>query len=148
MTGVQTCALPISGNNNYNGNAYDANILSPESYYTDSSGNTIYKFRMPLGDNKNYDFVVFNDGLDGGHETERIKYDPGYIYDSTGKSATKHYDSKQHPTKIYTGRTNDQYPSSGDQTEYIYIKNSANWQDLHIAFYDSSDQQILQGGHG
>lgn len=144
--------VPVSGNNNYNGNAYDASILSPESYYTDSDGNTIYKFRMPLGDNKNYDYVVFNDGLKGGHETERIGYDnhynPGYIYDSTGKSATKHYDSKQHPTKIYTGRTNDQYPSSGDQTEYIYIKNSANWQDLHIAFYDSSDQQILQGGHG
>ena len=139
--------VPVSGNN-YNGNAYDASILSPESYYTDSYGNTIYKFRMPLGDNKNYDYVVFNDGLKGGNETERIKYNPGYIYDSTGKSATKHYDSKQHPTKIYTGRTNDKYSSSGDQTEYIYIKNSANWQDLHIAFYDSSDQQILQGGHG
>ena len=139
-----TYSIHTTGNE-YNGTGASG-TLSPESYYTVGS-EKIYKFRLPMGDRKNYSKVVFNNGLksqSGGQETGVIDYEAGYIYSKNG-SATKHYEKK--PTKTYTGRTNTAY-TSDDKTEYIYIKNTAGWQDLHITFYDANDGQILQKGHG
>ena len=107
-----------------------------------------------MGDRKNYSKVVFNNGLksqSGGQETGVIDYEAGYIYSKNG-SATKHYEKK--PTKTYTGRTITVTETVNEQEvqntypEYIYIKNTAGWQDLHITFYDANDGQILQKGHG
>ena len=137
-----TYSISTSGNE-YNGRSVTTSTISPESYYT-SGSNRIYKFRLPKGDAKNYSKVIFNDGLSGSHETGVISYKAGCIYDKSGNE-TKHYDKT--PTEIYSVRTNSNY-SSDDKTEYIYIKNSRNWDDLHITFYDSDGNQILQGGCG
>jgi len=137
-----TYSISTSGNK-YNGTGVTTSTISPESYYT-AGGKKIYKFCLPKGDAKNYSKVIFNDGLSGGHETGVIAYKAGCIYDKSGNE-TKHYDKT--PTEIYSVRTNSNY-SSDDKTEYIYIKNSRNWDDLHITFYDSDGNQILQGGCG
>lgn len=137
-----TYSISTSGNK-YNGTDVTTSTISPESYYT-SSGKRIYKFRLPKGDAKNYSKVIFNDGLSGGHETGVIAYKAGCIYDKSGNE-TKHYD--EIPTEIYLVRSNNSY-SSDDKTEYIYIKNRRNWDDLHITFSDSDGNQILQGGCG
>ena len=132
--------------NTYNGNTYTG-TLSPEATFgftKNSTNYTVYKFRLPKGDRKNYSKVIFNNGLNGGKETDVIEYHAGYMYTKSG-AATKHYDSK--PTVTYTARTNNNY-SGSDKTEYIYIKNTAGFDDPHIIFYDNSGNQILQSGCG
>lgn len=122
----------------YGNTVPDAHIAdAPESTFTDAGGKVVYKFRIPLGDRKNYSKVIFNDGLiskNGGHETGVITYSAGYLYKSNGSSA-QHYENK--PTVSYQQR--------GDR---LCIKNTANWDDIHIIFYDEDGTQILQGGKG
>ncbi len=132
----------------------DKGTLSPEAVFT-LSGHTIYKFRIPMGDRKNYSKVVFNDGLkaiNGGHETGVIAYQSGYIYDKSG-TPTKHYEKSS--TVNYTGRTASAVINAGEEneatvtwTEYVYVKNTQNWDDLHITFYDNKGKQIYQKGCG
>ena len=128
----------------YNGTTPVANKLSPESTFKNSNGKTVYKFRIPKGDRKNYSKVIFNDGLSsqgGKYETGVIDYRPGYLYKSDG-SCQKHYDNN--PTVTYATR--------GGANDYIYVKidsTTANtWDDPHITFYDNYGRQVLQGGHG
>ena len=128
----------------YNGTSTTGGVLSPESTFKNSNNNTVYKFRIPKGDRKNYSKVVFNDGLSsqgGKYETGVIDYTPGYLYTSSGVGY-EHYDSS--PTETYTTRS--------DNDDYIYIKmdatTAATWDDPHITFYDNYGRQILQSGHG
>lgn len=134
---------------------------APESTFKFTKNGTeynVYKFRVPLGDRKNYKKVIFNNGLasqqsgslnSGGdgklHETtvipnadENSSYNAGYIYMADG-SSIRHFD--QDSTTSFTKR------GTGD--DYIYIKTSeSTWDDMHIVFYDSNGRQILQGGTG
>lgn len=145
-----TYNYPIADDDNdttlekYNGTTLAANKLSPESTFKNSNGKTVYKFRIPKGDRKNYSKVIFNDGLSsqgGKYETGVIDYRPGYLYKSDG-SCQKHYDNN--PTVTYATR--------GGANDYIYVKidsTTANtWDDPHITFYDNYGRQVLQGGHG
>ena len=126
----------------YNGTT-TGGTLNPVATFT-SGGYKIYKFRIPKGDRKNYSKVIFNSGL-GGTETGVIDYQPGHMYDKSGKSE-KHYENS--PTKLYTASTNSNL-SGDDKTEYIYVKNTlSGWDDLHVTFYDANGGQILQGGKG
>ena len=128
--------------NKYNGTD-SSGTLNPVATFT-SGDYTIYKFRIPKGDRKNYSKVIFNSGL-GGTETGVIDYQPGHMYDKNGKSE-KHYENS--PTKLYTASTNSNL-SGDDKTEYIYVKNTlSGWDDLHVTFYDANGGQILQGGKG
>ena len=122
----------------------EVNITSPETTFT-KGGNTIYKFRIPKGDRKNYSKVIFNDGLkgqSGGNETGVIEYKPGYLYKKNG-SSEKYYSKS--PTQTYTKK-------SGLTDGYLYVKvndtNLATWDNLHITFYNSNGEQILQSGCG
>ncbi len=119
--------------------------LSPETTFTNSNDKTVYKFRIPKGDRKNYSKVIFNNGLssqNGGQETGVIEYYPGYLYKADG-SPYQHYD--EGPTDTYPARSNT-------NDEYIYVKidttTAGTWDDPHITFYDNHGRQILQGGHG
>ena len=124
---------------------YDYSLpVNPESTYTDKAGRTVYKFRVPKGERKNYSKVIFNNGLksqlsgNGGdgklHETGVITFHRGYLYTSSGSS------------KLHNEVTSTtSYEQRGD---YLYIKNTAGWDDIHIRFYNSSGSQILQTGEG
>ena len=118
--------------------------LNPESTYTDKNNLTVYKFRVPKGERKNYSKVIFNNGLksqlsvNGGdgklHETGVITFHRSYLYTSSGSS------------KLHNEATSTtSYEQRGD---YLYIKNTAGWDDIHIKFYNSSGSQILQTGEG
>ena len=138
--------------NTYNGKNTDgsANLTSPETTFT-SNGKTIYKFRVPKGDRTNYSKVVFNDGLKGmggGNETDAILYQKGHIYDKNGNEK-KHYESS--PTQTYTQSVVVENEGESNETstpEYLYIKNTAGWNDLHITFYNKNGGQVLQSGVG
>ena len=112
---------------------YNAN---PETTF--NYGGTVYKFRIPKGELKNYSKVIFNDGLSsrgGSHETSVIKYRAGYLYSLNNLSGEKYYDSS----------TAD-YQMRGD---YLYvICNDSSVDNLHVQFYNSNGIQILQSGHG
>ena len=127
--------------------------LGPDATFTYKDGNTnytVYKFRIPMGDRKNYSKVIFNTGLSGfggGKETGVIEYNPGYIYRLNG-SCIKHFEKDS--TVPYEARTS--IVSSEEVYDYIYVKttgnDTTNWDDMHITFYDSNGTQIYQGGHG
>ena len=130
----------------------DKGTLSPEASFKLSNDRVIYKFRVPKGDDKNYRKVVFNNGLksqSGGSETGVIDYQAGYIYDKGGTS-TQYY--KHSPTKDYSGRQITITLNAGEENgttqtlpvEYVYVKNTQNWDNLHITFYDTNGNQILQ----
>ena len=143
-----TYGYPVT-DNKYNGTTNSGGVISPEATVT-INGSTVYKFRIPKGDRKNYSKVIFNDGLSsqgGGNETGVIDYEAGHVYDKDGRSE-KHYENS--PTTPYTARTNSSL-SGDDKTEYIYVLNSTAsdiWDDLHITFYDANGTQILQQGKG
>ena len=115
--------------------------LNPESTYTDKNNLTVYKFRVPKGERKNYSKVIFNNGLKSQlasgispHETGVISYHRGYLYTASGSS------------KLHNETTSTtSYEQRGD---HLYIKNSAGWDDIHIKFYNSSGSHILQTGEG
>ena len=102
---------------------------------------TVYKFRVPKGERKNYSKVIFNNGLKSQlasgispHETGVISYHRGYLYTASGSS------------KLHNETTSTtSYEQRGD---HLYIKNSAGWDDIHIKFYNSSGSHILQTGEG
>ena len=133
----------------YNGTLYSTptttvNIANaPDAVYTDKDNKKVYKFRIPMGDRTNYGKVIFNDGLNGGHETKVISYSPGTLY--AGNSKYNHFASSS--TNIYTPRNN-----TGNSDEYIYVKvptaSQSTWDDLHIVFYDSAEKRILQKSPG
>ena len=116
---------------------------APDAVYTDKDNKKVYKFRIPMGDRTNYGKVIFNDGLNGGHETKVISYSPGTLY--AGNSKYNHFASSS--TNIYTPRNN-----TGNSDEYIYVKvptaSQSTWDDLHIVFYDSAEKRILQKSPG
>ena len=119
---------------------------NPDTVFTDkNSQTTVYKFKVPMGERKNYSKVIFNNGLkskvstangaDGKtHETGAISYIEGFLYTASGASR-QHFESNK----------TIQYALRGD---LLYIKNTANWDDIHIQFYNSSGSQILQSGKG
>lgn len=122
-------------------------IANPDNTFADkNSGTTVYKFKVPLGERRNYSKVIFNNGLkaqvsstspaDGKtHETGVITYSRGYLYKADG-SAYQHYENN--PTI--------QYEQRGDK---LYIKTvESSRDDIHIKFYNASGTQILQGGSG
>lgn len=138
-----TYTYSVTGSENeYNGTGNAGNI-SPETTFKNSNGKTIYKFRVPKGDRKNYNKVIFNDGLSsqgGKYETSVIAYNPGYLYKSDG-SRTQYYTVDS--TSTFTARDSD---------SYIYVKMNNDtykvWDNLHITFYDNNGRQIHQGGDG
>ena len=115
--------------------------LNPESTYTDKNNLTVYKFRVPKGERKNYSKVIFNNGLKSQlvsgvslHETSVITFHRGYLYTASGSS------------KLHNEATSTtSYEQRGD---YLYIRNTAGWDDIHIQFYNSSGSRILQTGEG
>ncbi|MEE3404524.1 MAG: hypothetical protein VZR73_10615, partial [Acutalibacteraceae bacterium] len=126
--------------------------LRVDSTYQDKDGNTIYKFRMPLGDDTNYKKVMFSDGLigsgtalntggGGGHESKVHDVEGGKGYTSNGSWTQT---SAAGTTETYTFR------KTSSQTDYIYIvNNNANpWGDIHIKFYDGNGNRVGQGGNG
>ena len=141
----------------YEGSLYtstaDGNPTNPE---TTIKGKTIYKFRIPKselksyanGEKRNYDKVIFNDGLnstkDTGvtktHETHKIDFEAGALYNYKGKKL-KSYSST--PTVPYTKRDGD---------SYLYIKttgtDTTNWDNMHVTFYKENGDRILQNGNG
>lgn len=135
----------------YTGSLYDSsNTIStptnPEttfSYTRDTSTYKVYKFRIPLGERRNYDHVIFNDGLSrySAHdmETDVINYTPGFIY-YADRSSDSHFESLT--TDIYSSTRGD----------YLYIKMDSTtlgtWDDLHVTFYNASGTEILQSGTG
>ena len=135
----------------YTGNLYNsgnesATPTNPEttfSYTRNSTSYKVYKFRIPLGERRNYDHVIFNDGLSrystNDKETDVINYTPGFIY-YADRSSDSHYYSLN--TDVYSSTRGD----------YLYIKMDNTtlntWDDLHVKFYNASGTEILQGGTG
>ena len=118
--------------------------INPESTFT-YNGDTVYKFRIPKSERvtyenngkRVYDKVIFNDGssrYSNGKETGMIGFKAGYIYSPDDTTGKKYYGEA---TNNYTGR--------GD---YLYINNAANWDNLHVTFYNANGTAILQGGKG
>ena len=134
-----------SGSETGTSDIYDySSPINPESTYTDKNSRTVYKFRVPKGERKNYSKVIFNNGLksrlsgNGGdgklHETGVITFHRGYLYTSSGSS------------KLHNEATST--TSYEQRSDYLYIKNTAGWDDIHIQFYNSSGSQIFQTGEG
>ncbi len=122
--------------------------LRVDSTYVDKNGNTIYKFRRPLGDDTNYKKVMFSDGLlgsgtalgsggGGGHETK--------VYDAEGG---KGYTENGSWTQTSTGGTTETYTFRNSDYIYIVNNNADKWGDIHIKFYDSNGNRVGQGGNG
>ena len=150
-----------SGGGLYTSSA-DGEATNPETIFNKAagSGNTItavYKFRLPKselksyanGTKRNYDKVIFNDGLsnskDSGisktHETPYISFKAGAQYNANGTQ-----------TKRYSTSATVNYTKRGSSDDYIYIRmteaQAADWDDMHITFYNSSGNRILQSGDG
>jgi len=117
-------------------------IANPDNTFADKNNSTtVYKFKIPLGERKNYSKVIFNNGLKSQigsntlEETGVIDYNRGYLYKANG-SSYQHYENK--PT--------NQFEQRGDK---LYIRTGeSSWDDIHIKFYNASGTQILQGGKG
>ena len=135
---------------------------NPETAYkvanvgTNGRVTAIYKFRIPKselksyanGEKRNYDKVIFNDGLSNAkdtgvtktHETRKIDFEAGALYNSNG-TKVKTYSSTA--TVPYTKREGD---------SYLYIKttgaNTTDWDNMHITFYNTNGNRILQSGNG
>ena len=143
--GVAPVGSQFNDGSDHNSTIYDYTpSANPESTFEITKGSTaytVYKFRLPEGDRKNYSKVIFNDGLSkhsGGKETSPITYNAGYIYYEDGGSK-KHFEN--YSTEQYTAR--------GGADDYLYIKTSdSSWDDMHITFYDANGTQIHQGGKG
>ena len=124
--------------------------INPESTFT-YNGDTVYKFKIPKSERvtyenngkRVYDKVIFNDGFkkysantstSSNNETGMIGFKAGYIYSPDDTTGKKYYGDA---TSNYTGR--------GD---YLYINNAANWDNLHVTFYNANGTAIWQGGTG
>ena len=136
-----------SGHSDIYGYPLSGSIANPDNTFADKNNNTtVYKFKIPLGERKNYSKVIFNNGLqsqvsltspaDGKtHETGVIDYNRGYLYKANG-SAYQHYENN--PTIQYEQRGDKLYIKTGESSR----------DDIHIKFYNASGTQILQGGSG
>ena len=124
--------------------------INPESTFQ-YDGGTVYKFKIPKSERvtyenngkRVYDKVIFNDGFkkysantstSSNNETGMIGFKAGYIYSPDYTTGKKYYGDA---TSNYTGR--------GD---YLYINNAADWDNLHVTFYNASGTAIWQGGTG
>ena len=124
--------------------------INPESTFQ-YDGGKVYKFKIPKSERvtyenngkRVYDKVIFNDGFkkysantstSSNNETGMIGFKAGYIYSPDDTTGKKYYGEA---TNNYTGR--------GD---YLYINNAANWDNLHVTFYNANGTAILQGGKG
>ncbi len=146
----------INGSNVFNDNINTVQLL-PGAKFKNKYNETVYRFKRPLGDNRNYTKVIFSNGLVGagtaignlnGKETNVITYTLGKGYYAYNENASKtgvgEWTQEQSNSTIpYTFRT------SGGTVDYIYIKNNAtnSWDDIHIKFYNGSTQ-ILQQNTG
>ena len=122
-------------------------VLSPDSTYKDKNGDTIFKFRKPLGDDTLYHAVIFNDGLVG--TGNRSSYHETKMHDATGGNG---YTETGSWTQTATPNETTTYEfRNANDDDYIYIINksgSGAWDDIHIKFYDAGGNSILQGGNG
>ena len=126
-------ATGVSGEDVHS-NIYDYTTNNPETTFT-KDGATIYKFKIPKGDLKNYTKVIFNSGLNSGDNvTGQIMYRAGYLYSPNNTNGTMYYDNA---TTNYTGR--------GD---YLYVIADDTYDNLHVKFYNAYGTQILQSGVG
>ena len=136
------------------------------SAFKDASGNTLYRFRLPIGDNKNYTKIIFSDGLVGsgdglqtgyphgdgvfGHESQLVDCKPGYAYNKDA-GEWPHADQLT-ATQTYLFRKSDGSGTTAnlDDADYLYIRNNSAdpWDDVHITFYNASGGEILQTGTG
>ena len=153
----QDPTLALSGSDNTFNTYINSVLQQPGSTYKNKYGETVYKFKRPLGDTTNYYKVIFSNGLVGagtdkttfsGKETNVIEYTLGsgyYAYDANAaKTATGSWTQQQSNSTIpYTFRKSD------GKVDYLYIKNntSNSWDDIHVQFY-SGNTQILQQNHG
>ncbi len=118
--------------------------------FRNSDGKYVYKFRRPMGDNRVYSSVIFNNGhtaAAGGANTATIKYNLGKGYTASAV-AWDQYLSSYPNTRSYTQRT---YTDGGDtKTDYLYILNSSTnpWDDMHVVFYNEQGTVIHQDGVG
>ena len=131
-----------AGHSDLYGYPLSSSSANPDSSYTDQNNLIVYKFRVPEGDCRNVNKVIFNNGLksqlSGGdgktHETGVIVYQKGYLY-TAGGSALLHHEAA----------VTNSFEQRGDT---LYIKNTAGWDDIHIRFYRADGTQMLQSGEG
>ena len=159
-------ASPASPNYNNFSSGIGSMTLVPGSTFKDANGNTLYRFRLPMGDNTNYKNVIFSDGMigsgdssadtglghgDGGrNESKMISYTAGNAYDKDayGWQIADSLDATK--TYMFRDKQTGSATSNIANAEYIYIRKSpsTNWDDLHIRFYNASGGEILQTGTG
>jgi len=154
---IQDPTLAGAGSGNTFNQYMNSLELQPGATFKEKYGDTVYKFRRPLGDIKNYTKVIFSNGLVGagirkgslgGKETKVIEYTLGYGYyandgNAAQTSVSNWMQEENNKTVTYTFR------KSGGTVDYLYIKNNAGntWDDIHVQFYNGNTQ-ILQQGHG
>ena len=115
---------------------------------------TVYKFRRPMGDRKAYSSVIFNNGHTakaGGKATANIgiypksTYQLGYMYYNDSYTDNKNTGAIRNYTVYADPNATERYTLRGD---YLYILNTANWDNLHVQFFNASEAQIHQSNAG
>ena len=140
--------------------------LMPGSTFKDANGSTIYRFRLPMGDRKNYSKIIFSDGMvgsgdgiqtgyyhgdGGGNESKMVELFAGYAYDKNGGKWQQADNVETTKTYVFRQKNNSNATTtSPDNADYLYIKNNDSdlWDDIHITFYNASGGAILQTGKG
>ena len=147
-----------NGNNVFNTSIGNV-ILQPGATFKNKHGQTVYRFRRPVGDTKDYFMVMFNNGMvgygsgagTGGRETVSIEYTLGKGYyaknENDPKTGVNEWTQEQ-SNKTITYAFRDSV-ANDNKPDYIYVKNTTGntWDDIHIQFYNGNSR-ILQQASG